>query len=102
MTAGEFAEACIAFRQFGRIKDIDFDGELQGETVDPVLKLKIRWINFEDSTVTLGKLESFGCDCCGSYWDEETYDLDDLARDGYLGDVVGMLNGVLDKKGIGC
>ena len=102
MTAREFAEACIAFQQFGKIKDIDFDDELQGETVDPVLQLKIRWINFETNTVTLGKLESFGCDCCGSYWDEETYDLDDLARDGYLGDVVFMLNGVLDKKGIGC
>ena len=102
MTAREFAEACIAFQQFGKIKDIDFDDELQGETVDSVLQLKIRWINFEDNYVVLGKLESFGCDCCGSYWDEETYDLDDLARDGYLGDVVFMLNGVLDKKGIGC
>ena len=102
MTAREFAEACDLFQQFGKIKDIDFDDELQDETVDPVLKLKIRWINFEASTVTLGKLESFGCDCCGSYWDEEIYDLDDLVRDGYLNKVIDMLNGVLDKKGIGC
>jgi hypothetical protein len=102
MTAREFAEACDLFQQFGKIKDIDFDDELQGETVDPVLKLKIRWINFEDNYVTLGKLENFGCDCCGSYWDEEIYDLDDLARDGYLDKVIDMLEGVLDKKGIGC
>jgi hypothetical protein len=102
MTAREFAEACSAFQQFGKIKDIDFDDELADEIVDSVLKLKIRWINFEGNYVVLGKLESFGCGCCGSYWDEEIYDLDDLAGDGYLGKVIDMLNGVLDKKGIGC
>ena len=98
MTAREFAEACIMFQQFGKINDIDFDTELYYEVVDPVRKLQIRWVNFEANYVVLGKLESFGCDCCGSYWDEETYDLDDLARDGYLDTVIDMLDNVLKVK----
>jgi hypothetical protein len=102
MTAREFAFACYTFRQFGKIKDIDFDYELFNEVIDPVRKLYIRSIDFEDDTVVLGTMENFGCDCCGSYFDEETYDLDDLARGGYLDRVIDMLNGVLDKKGIGC
>lgn len=98
MTAREFAEACNLFQQFGKINDIDFDTELYYEVVDPVLDLQIRNINFEGNYIVLGKLESFGCDCCGSYWDDETYDLDDLARDGYLDTVINMLDNVLKAK----
>ena len=103
MTAREFAEACITFQQFGKIKDIDFDHELSNEILDPKNSIYIRGIDFETGEVTLGELVESYCDCCGSYWDwESTFDLDELARKGYLGDVVFMLNGVLDKKGIGC
>lgn len=98
MTAIEFTFACYTFRQFGKIKDIDFDNELFNEVIDPVRKLYIRSIDFEDDTVVLGTLEDFGCDCCGSYFDEETYGLFDLAKGGYLDRVIDMLDNVLKVK----
>jgi len=98
MTAREYVQCCDLFVQFGKIKDIDFDHELLNETIDPVLDLKIRWVNFESNYIVLGKLTDYGCECCGSYWDEEAYDLDDLARKGYLDKVIDMLDDVLKVK----
>lgn len=102
MKAREFTEACITFQQFGKIKDIDFDLELCYELIDGGNEVYFRYINFEAGTVTIGTLESFGCECCGSYLDETILGLDELASRGYLGKVIDMLDWVLDKKGIGC
>jgi hypothetical protein len=99
MTAREFMEACNMFMQFGKIKDIDFDSELYNEPLnenndDAV----IRSFDFEDGYVTLGILESWGCDCCGYYYEETTYSLDELTCTGRLEKIIDMLDGVLKEK----
>lgn len=98
MTAREFMDACNAFTQFGKINDIDFEMELWCERLDKVDRLGIRGFDFENGTVVLGKHVDFGCECCGPYWEEEIYDLNRLANDGYLGDLIEMMDGVLTAK----
>lgn len=98
MTAREFMDACNTFTQFGKIKDIDFEMELWCERLDKANKLDLRGFDFVDGTVVLGEYIDWGCDCCGGYYEDKTYDLDMLARDGYLGDIIDMLDGVLTYK----
>ena len=96
MTAREYVEACNTFVEFGKIKDINFDNELFYEDIDD--RVKIINIYFEQVlAVTLGKLVSFGCgdDCCGSYYEHETYNLDQLASKGYLDKLIDMMENVL-------
>ena len=98
MYAREYAEACMTFDEFGKIKDIDFDNELHYEDIyDGV---KIIDIDFEDDTVTLQTSVEYPCGdlCCGSYPDEITYDLDQLASKGYLGKLIDMMDDVLSNK----
>jgi len=98
MGAREFWEACNTFVAFGKIKDIDFENELWGEEIDD--KLTIRGIDFDDNIVTLGHLVPFGCgeECCGSYWENNGYDLDELANIGYLDKLIDMMDDVLSVK----
>ena len=96
MGAREFWEACNTFVELGKIKDIDFENELWGEEIDD--KLTIRGIDFNDNIVTLGQLVDSGCECCGSYWDNDGYDLDELANKGYLGKLIDMMDDVLSVK----
>jgi hypothetical protein len=98
MTAREFMDACNTFTQFGKIKDINFEMELWCEQLDKMDKLELRGFDFEDGTVVLGEYIDFGCDCCGGYYEDQTYDLDDLARNGYLGDLIDMMDEVLRAK----
>jgi hypothetical protein len=98
MTAREFMDTCNTFMQFGKIKDIDFEMELFCDRLDKINKLDIRGFDFEDGTVVLGELVDFGCDCCGSYYEERTYDLNELASEGILGDLIDMMDEVLRKK----
>jgi hypothetical protein len=95
MTAREYVEAYKTFVEFGKIKDIYFSNELYYEDIDN--RVKIMGIDFEDNTVTLGTLVPFGCgdDCCGSYYENETYDLDQLASKGYLDKLIDMMENVL-------
>jgi hypothetical protein len=71
---------------------------LWGEEIDD--KLTIRGIDFEDNIVTLGTLVPFGCgeECCGSYWENNGYDLDELASKGHLGKLIDMMDDVLSVK----
>jgi hypothetical protein len=96
MGAREFWEACNTFVAFGKIKDIDFENELWGEEIDD--RLTIRGIDFDDNIVTLGVLVSSGCECCGSYWENNGYDLDELASKGHLGKLIDMMDDVLAAK----
>lgn len=98
MTAVEFGLAHIAFTGFGKIKDIDFDDELYNEEISN--EIAIRGIDFEDSIVTLGTLVEFGCgqECCGAYWEDGYYDLDQLASKGHLGKLIDMMEDVLAVK----
>ena len=96
MTAVEFAQHCLLFDQFGKINDIDFDNELFNERLYD--GKYIRSISFEHPRVVIGELNSFGCDCCGDYFDETTYDLDELAKLDYLGEIIFMMNDVLKRK----
>jgi len=98
MTAVEFGLAYIDFEGFGKIKDINFDNELFYEDIDD--RVKVINIYFENDTVTLGKLVPFGCgdDCCGSYYEHETYNLDQLASKGYLGKLIDMMDDILTVK----
>ena len=75
MTAREFMSECNLFVEFGKIKDINFDFNLYYENIDD--RVKVMDIDFKDNMVTLGTLVPFGCgeDCCGSYYENETYDL---------------------------
>ena len=98
MYAREYMEACNTFVEFGKIKDINFDNELFYEDIDD--RVKVINIYFENDTVTLGKLVPFVCgdDCCGSYYEHETYNLDQLASKGYLGKLIDMMDNVLSNK----
>ena len=98
MTAREFMEACNTFVAFGKIKDIDFENDLWGEEIDD--RLTIMGIDFEDNIVTLGTLVPFGCgeECCGSYWENNGYDLDELASKGHLDKLIDMMDDVLTVK----
>ena len=96
MTAVGFAQHCLLFDQFGKIKDIDFDDELYNTQF--YNGMHIRGINFDQAWVTVGELKTFGCECCGDYFDEETYSLDDLAKHGYLGELIDMMDQVLKRK----
>jgi len=98
MTSREFMDACNTFMEFGKIKDIDFETELWCEQFDKVNNLYLRGIDFEGGTVVLGEYIDFGCDCCGYYYEDTIYDLDDLAGENQLGDLIDMLNEVLDFK----
>jgi hypothetical protein len=98
MTAREFMDACNTFTQFGKIKDIDFETELWCDPIDRVNKLYIRGFDFEDGTVVLGELIDFGCDCCGYYYEDKTYDLYELYVYNYLGDIIDMLGKMLTYK----
>jgi hypothetical protein len=98
MTAREFMSECNLFVEFGKIKDINFDNELHYEDIDD--RVKVMNIDFEDNTVTLGTLVPFGCgdDCCGSFYEDKTYDLDRLAYNGYLDKIIDMMDNVLKVK----
>ena len=96
MTAVEYMQHCLLFDQFGKIQDIDFEDELYNAQFSD--GVHIRGINFECAWVTVGELNSFGCECCGDYFDESTYDLDDLAKHGYLGELIDMMDQVLKNK----
>ena len=98
MTAREFMSECNLFVELGKIKDIYFSNELYYEDIDN--RVKIMGIDFEDNTVTLGTLVPFGCgdDCCGSYYENETYDLDQLASKGYLDKLIDMMDNLLLVK----
>jgi len=96
MYAREYAEACMTFDEFGKIKDIDFENELYAEEISE--GITIRGIDFEDGMITIGTRMSFGCDCCGDYDEYETYDLDRLASKGYLGKLIDMMDDVLSNK----
>jgi hypothetical protein len=98
MTAREFMEACDMFMQFGKIKDIDFETELWCDPIDRVNKLYIRGFDFVDGTVVLGEHIDYGCECCGGYYEERTYDLNELASEGILGDLINMMDEILKKK----
>ena len=98
MTAREFMDTCNTFMQFGKIRDIDFEMELWCDRLDKVNKLDIRGFDFEEGTVVLGEYVDFGCDCCGGYYEDKTYDLDDLARTGHLEDLIDMMDEVLRVK----
>lgn len=98
MTAREFMSECNLFVEFGKIKDINFNNELHYEDIDD--RVKVMDIDFEDNTVALGTLVPFGCgdDCCGSYYEHKTYDLDRLAYNGYLDKIIDMMGDVLKVK----
>jgi hypothetical protein len=95
MTAREYGEAYKTFVEFGKIKDIDFADELWNEEISD--GITIRGVNFFDDTITLGTLVEYPCGwtCCGTYYENETYDLDQLASKGYLGDLIDMMENVL-------
>jgi len=96
MIAREYVEYCLLFEQFGKIKDINFDDELFLKKFSDGMYIRV--IDFKSGFVTIGELIEFGCECCGSYFDEETYDLDDLAKHGYLDELIDMMNQVLKIK----
>ena len=99
MTAREFYYACEEFINFGKIKDIDFSEELWQEPLDGEdHNLVIMSIDFEKRIVELGELNEFRCECCGSYYESEFFDLDQLANEGYLGMVLDRLGDVLIEK----
>jgi len=39
-----------------------------------------------------------GGECCGSYWEVDEYNLDQLASKGHLGKLIGMMDNVLTAK----
>jgi hypothetical protein len=92
-------DACNTFVAFGKIKDIDFENELWGEEINEH-GLTIRGIDFEDNIVTLGHLVPFGCgeECCGSYWENNGYDLDELENKGHLCKLIDMMDDILSVK----
>ena len=98
MTAVEYGLAYIGFEGFGKIKDIDFADELWNEEISD--GLTIRGIDFEDGLVNLGTLVEYPCgwECCGTYWEVEEYNLDQLASKGHLGKLIGMMDDVLTAK----
>jgi len=98
MYAREYAEACMTFVEFGKIKDIDFENELWNEEICE--GVTIRGVNFFDNTITLGtSIDAIcGYECCGDYIEEEIYDLDQLASKGYLGELIDMMDDVLSNK----
>lgn len=92
-------EVGTTFKQFGKIKNINFDDELFLKVIDPPLNLQIRNIDFKNNTVILGKWENFEREGrSDGDWNEKIYDLDMLAKEGYLEKIIDMLNEVLDKK----
>jgi hypothetical protein len=98
MTAVEFGLAYIGFEGFGKIKDIDFADELWCEEIGG--GFTIQGIDFEDDLVYLGTLVEYPCggECCGSYWEVDEYNLDQLASKDYLGKLIGMMDNVLTVK----
>jgi len=108
MMIGEYGMACDKFNQFGKIKDIDFSDELCYEPLggdddmsyklDASGDLVIKLIDFEDGSVVLGELVNFECECCGSFYEDTIYDLDELYEKGYLDLVLDRLEEVLNKK----
>lgn len=90
MTARTYVEYCSLFEQLGKIKDIDFNDELFNAQFSD--GKYIRGIHFESGFVIIGII-----DLC-SYFEEETYDLDNLARHGYLEELIDMMNQVLERK----
>ena len=91
-----------------KIKDIDFSDELCYEWIggdddmsyklDASGELVIKSIDFEEGEVVLGELVNFGCECCGSFYEDTIYDLDELYEKGYLDLVLDRLEEVLNKK----
>ena len=108
MMIGEYGRACDKFNQFCKIKDIDFSDELCYEWIggdndmsyklDASGELVIKSIDFEEGEVVLGELVNFGCECCGSFYEDTIYDLDELYEKGYLDLVLDRLEEVLNKK----
>ena len=108
MMIGEYGMACDKFNQFGKIKDIDFSDELcylpLGGDADMSYKLDasgdlvIKSIDFEEGEVVLGELVNFGCECCGSYYEDTIYYLDELYENGYFDLVLDRLEEVLNNK----
>lgn len=94
MNDKEFLEACDLFQQFGKIKDIDFDSILWSYHLNKV-NLDIRGFDFENGTVVLGEYIDFGCDCCGGYYEDTIYDLDDLRIMEILGEIIDLLDNTL-------
>jgi len=108
MTGREYGMACDEFNQFGKIKDIDFTDELCYESLDGGNdmsykldgsgELVIKSIDFEEGEVVIGELVNFGCECCGSYYEDKRYDLSELADSGYFCCVLDRLEEVLNDK----
>lgn len=98
MYAREYAEACMTFDEFGKIKDIDFENELWNKEICE--GVTIRGVNFFDNTITLGTSIEYPCGwtCCGTYWETKEYDLDRLASKGHLGKLIDMMDDVLSNK----
>lgn len=95
----EYGMALNKFNQFGKIKDIDFSDELYYEPLgDDDEKLIIKSIDFVENEVMLGELVSFGCECCGYYYEDTIYSLNKLYNKGYLGLVLDRLEEVLNDK----
>ena len=95
----EYGMALNKFNQFGKIKDIDFSDELYYEPLgDDDEKLIIKSIDFVENEVMLGELVSFGCECCGYYYEDTIYGLNKLYNKGYLGLVLDRLEEVLNDK----
>lgn len=95
----EYFYACEEFANYGKIKDIDFTEELWYEPLNGDNRnLIIKSIDFEKAIVELGKLVDFGCDCCGSYYESDYYNLDQLASEGYLESLLDRLGEVLIHK----
>ena len=98
MTAREFMSECNLFVELGKIQDIDFADELWCEEISD--GITIQGIDFEDGLVHLGTLEEYPCgwECCGTYWEVEEYNLDQLASKGYLDKLIDMMDDVLTVK----
>lgn len=96
MTAVEYMELCNIFIQFGKIKDINFEDELFNTSFSD--EKIVRGIDFKEGYLTLGEWVPSGCVCCGSWIEEETINLDQLAQRGYLIELIDMMDQVLKNK----
>jgi hypothetical protein len=96
MTAVEFMQHCMLFDQFGKIKDIDFDSQLLNEEFHD--GKVFRMVDFDTHRVVIGEYVDFGCECCGGYYENQVMDLDDLAKHGYLSELIDMMDNALKIK----
>ena len=55
---------------------------------------------FKEGLVNLGTLVEYPCgwECCGTYWETEEYNLDQLASKGHLGKLIDMMDDILTAK----